>query len=320
MQNEHHILQEILASYGLAEAQTHLLGSLWNRVYRVEVNNGTLYSLRLCPPEVQNSSNLADELAWLELVARQQQVRVPSPVRNQQGDLITVISTPDGQRLSCLFAWVEGEPAKQHLTAAVMRQIGRAVAKLHQLARAFGGPFQAQGFRAGYRYNSQLAASHRDWIAAHQTEIGIAQVRLLEAAVTWLIAELAEIGETRDNFGIIHADLHFGNFLVQADQVSVIDFDQVGCGHYLYDLAVLLVELFAEGADWAARWANFKAGYQQVAPLPFDDEKALNPFIVGVNLAFLDWVYNSPNPAVREQMGPRLPATFESIRTRMGGE
>jgi hypothetical protein len=39
---------------------------------------------------------------------------------------------------------------------------------------------------------------------------------------------------------------------------------------------------------------------------------------VAVNLAFLDWVYNSPHPAVRRQMGPRLSATFASIRESMG--
>jgi Ser/Thr protein kinase RdoA (MazF antagonist) len=318
MKDEQEILQGVLESYGLAEAKTQLLGSLWNRVYRVEANNGHLYSLRLCPPAIKDNKSLEEELVWLELLASQQQVRVPRPVRNQQQALITTLSTTDSKRLSCLFEWVEGEPAKQNLTPSVMRQIGQTVARLHQIAHEFGGSFQENDFRLGYRYGSSLVTSHRDWIEVHQAEIGVENVRLLDAAVTWLIEELKCFGETRDNFGIIHADLHFGNFLVQDDQVSVIDFDQLGCGHYLYDLAVLMVELFAEVEDWAERWTNFRVGYQQIAALPFEEEREIEPFVVAVNLAFLDWVYNSPNPAVHKQMGQRLPATFESIRARIG--
>jgi len=318
MKEEQEILQGVLENYGLVEAKTQLLGSLWNRVYRVEANNGHLYSLRLCPLAIQDRRSLEEELVWLELIASQQQVRVPRPVRNEQQALITTLSTAGSKRLSCLFEWVEGEPAKENLTSSVMRQIGQAVASLHQIAREFGGSFQENDFRSGYRYDSRLAASHRDWIEVHQAEIGVENVGLLDAAVTWLIEELKCIGEANDNFGIIHADLHFGNFLVQGEQVSVIDFDQLGCGHYLYDLAVLMVELFTEVEDWAESWEDFKEGYQQIAALPFQEEKEINPFVVGVNLAFLDWVYNSPNPAVRKQMGQRLPATFESIKARVG--
>ena len=62
---------------------------------------------------------------------------------------------------------------------------------------------------------------------------------------------------------------------------------------------------------------SFGAGYQGVTPLPFAAESELGVFTVAVNLAFLDWVYNSPNAAVREQIGPRLGATLASIRERV---
>lgn len=317
--NKEHILQEVLEEYELVGARTHLLGSLWNCVYRVETENGQLYSLRLCPPVIQDRQSLEDELIWLEFVASRQRVRVPRPVRNQRQGLVTVISTVEGERLSCLFEWVAGEPAQKNLTPRVMRQIGQAVAALHEIAREFSGPLQDSDFRADYRYDSILAASHRDWIKEHQAEIGVENVALLYTAVKWLIEELERIGETEDSFGFIHADLHFGNFLVQDDEISVIDFDQLGRGHYLYDLAVLMVELlFNEPQQYAERWENFVVGYQQEAKLPFEDENDLNPFIVAVNLAFLDWVYNSPNLAVREQMLERLPITFEAIRERIG--
>lgn len=318
MDDEQGILQAVLDGYGLVGARTALLGSLWNRVYRVEAEGGQLYSLRLCNTAIQQSRSVEEELLWLEWVASRQQVAVPRPVRNREQELITAVSTPDGTRLSCLFAWVAGEPARGNLTPAVMRQIGQAVARLHVIAREAGGPLRADDFRSGYQYGSRLAASHREWIEARRAAIGEEHARLLDRAVAWLPAALERIGEARDKYGLIHADLHFGNFLVHNGSVSVIDFDQLGWGHYGYDLAVLQVELRNEVGDCAELWDQFAAGYQQVTPLPIADDGELGIFEVAVHLAFLDWVYNSPNGAVREQMGPRLPAAFAAIRESVG--
>ena len=77
MKDEQYILQAILDRYDLSGAKTQLLGSLWNRVYRAEANSGHLYSLRLCPPAIQDRKILEDELTWLELVASQNKVCVP---------------------------------------------------------------------------------------------------------------------------------------------------------------------------------------------------------------------------------------------------
>lgn len=315
MNDEQYILHAILGSYGLDCATPYLLGSLWNRVYRIEAEDGQRYSLRLCPLALQDRRSLEDELIWLELVASRQQVRVPRPVRNQQQDLITTLAAAEGERLSCLFEWVAGQPAHQNLTPSVMRQIGQAVARLHGMARELDGRFRESDFRGRYHYGSSLAASHREWIETHQAQIGGENVRLLNLAVTWLLDALKRMGETSDNYGLIHADLHFGNFLIHNGKVSVIDFDQLGWGHYAYDLAVLKVELDHESGECVDLWDDFIRGYQQVSLLPFEEENEIAALMVAVNLAFLDWVYNSPNAAVRQQMGPRLPAAFESIKS-----
>ncbi len=102
--------------------------------------------------------------------------------------------------------------------------------------------------------------------------------------------------------------------MVNESQVSVLDFDQLGRGHYLYDIACLMVELMDDVEQFPMRWASFKRGYQTVIELPFRQEIELEPFIVAVKLAFLDWVYNAQEPNVRKTKMPLVPATYESIR------
>lgn len=316
--SEEAILNAVLDAYALSGADTRLLQSLWSHIYRVEAANGAAYSLRVCAPDFWGPQRMEDELVFLDFAAGVGTISAPRPVRNREGHLITAIPTPTGERLACLFEWVEGEPASRQLSPEVLRQCGRITAHLHEISRAFPFPAEDNAFRSGYRYDQPLAREHREWMAAHRAEIGPENMALLHRAIDFVVDGMDRVGQSRATYGIIHADLHFGNFLVHNGQVSLIDFDQLGRGHYGYDIATLLVELYDDPETQPARWHAFKAGYAEVTPLPFSDDAELDPFVVAVGLAFLDWVYNAPNPQVREEKMPWVPGVYDSIRARVG--
>ncbi len=311
------ILNAVLDLYALSSAQADLLQSRWNHIYRVDAADGQVYSLRICAPEFKDRRWMHDELTFLNFAAGVGTICAPRPVRNRDGDLLTVISTPEEERLACLFEWVEGEPSYHCLTTAVMGQIGQITAHLHEIGRAFPFPSEENGFRKDYRYDQALARSHIEWIAEHRAEIGPANATLLQRAIDFVVDGMDRVGQTPATYGVIHADLHFGNFLIHNGQVSLIDFDQLGRGHYGYDIAFLLVELFDDPQTQAAHWQAFKTGYAEVTPLPFSDDAELNPFIVAVGLAFLDWVYNAPNLQVREEKMRWVAGVYDAIRARV---
>ena len=71
--------------------------------------------------------------------------------------------------------------------------------------------------------------------------------RYLPAAVTQAVFQRVrrvqdELGGGPDTFGLIHADIHQKNYLFCDGQLRLIDFDDSGWGHYLYDFAVTLNE------------------------------------------------------------------------------
>lgn len=315
--NSGDLLESILLQYGLAGARTRILQERWNHIYRIDIADGGAYSLRVTAPEFKQRRWMEDELAFLDFAAGVGTVAVPRPVRNRDGGLITAIPTETGERLAFLFRWVEGEPSDRHLSPEVLRRCGRITAHLHEIGRAFPFPDEANGFRVGYRYDQPLARSHREWIPQHRAEIGPENAALLEDAIEFVVAGLDRMGQSRQNYGVIHADLHFGNFLVHNGQVSLIDFDQLGRGHYCYDIAFLLKGLSDEPESQPTRWQAFKAGYAEVTPLPFRDDAELDPFIVAVGLAFLDWVYNAPNPQVRIEKGQYIPGVYRMLREKI---
>ena len=53
-----------------------------------------------------------------------------------------------------------------------------------------------------------------------------------------LSARLQSMPKDRNNFGMIHADLHAKNVLRNNGQLYVIDFDDAGFGWHAFDLAV----------------------------------------------------------------------------------
>ncbi|MEM7035248.1 MAG: phosphotransferase [Chloroflexota bacterium] len=314
------LVPSVLGQYGFtADATYTLLTDQWNTTYHITLSNGQQYNLRICGQAFQNDKLLEDELNFVDFVARSKKVRVPTPVRNKQGTFVTFLDTGAHTRLCCLFEWIKGTPARGQLTIPLIYEMGKMTAHLHGVIQTFQFPEANDTFRPGYNFDEVLVASHREWITAYAGDIGADHVTLLDKAVDYAFAHLSALPKTRTTYGFIHADLHPGNFIVTEDIVAIIDFDQLGRGHFCFDFAVMMVELFDEGENCAALWSGFKDGYQAVAPLPFEDDEddsALNPFVIAVHLGFLDWIYNTPSPQVREQWMPKLPVTYQSIQSR----
>ena len=318
MADKRSLLQQVLADYGLSNARATPLHSYNNQVYCVESADQQRFSLRICGFPNMKPRSMVDEMVWLDFVAQHNPRLAPRPIANDRGEFVTVTATPEGERLSCLFAWIEGQELRGAATPLDLHKMGQSAAALHNIARAFPFPDATSDFRSDYRYDQSLMVSHRDWIEKHRDQIGAEQVALLDRAIDYVVAALDQLGTTHANYGVIHADLHLGNVLVHDGEIAIMDFEQLGRGHYLYDLTVLWTELQNEPQDFEPLWQSFVAGYAEVAEMPFTEPAELNPFIVAIQLNALDWIYNADNPAVRVDYGPKLPFYYASIQRLTG--
>jgi Ser/Thr protein kinase RdoA (MazF antagonist) len=311
------LLQQVLPRYGLSTARTYPLRSYNNFVYRVESAEHQCFTLRICGFPTMKRRSMEDEMDWLNFVAQHNPRLAPRPVANAQGEWVTTVTTPEGERLCALCAWVEGSELDAAVTPAELHKVGRLLATLHKIARKFSFPDATSDFRSDYRYDQSLMHEHREWIEQQHHAIGTAHVALLDRAIDSVLAAMDRTGVTPTTYGMIHADLSFSNLLVHEGEIYLIDFEQLGRGHYLYDFAVLWRELETKVSDFAPCWQGFVAGYGEVAELPFRHEEELIPFIIATQLTDLDWFYHADNPAVRVDFGPRLPLIYTSIQQRL---
>lgn len=137
-------------------------------------------------------------------------------------------------------------------------------------------------------YVHALVANTLMGAEAEQVTAVLARVRASEQA----------LGQGPDAFGLIHADLHYGNLLFARSTVRAIDFDDCGFGPYLYDLAVMLSAIL-DWAEYPALRAGLLAGYRRVRPLPVEDEGHLDTFIALRRVQDALWMLESrKHPAI----------------------
>lgn len=86
-----------------------------------------------------------------------------------------------------------------------------------------------------------------------------------------------ELGKGKEVFGILHADLHQENYFFQHGTPRVIDFDDCGWGHYLFDFTVTLRELAHLPTYPLLREALLR-GYRTTRPFPAQQEAYLETF------------------------------------------
>jgi Ser/Thr protein kinase RdoA (MazF antagonist) len=276
-----------LEAYPLDKTGLRLLSHLWNTTFRVVAPNGDQYVLRIHHPGQTSVAAVRSELLWLAALREEIGLPVPEPVPNREQELVTVVAHPGvpQPRLCVLFRWVEGRFLYRGLTPAHLSQVGNLMARLQDHAAHWKRPAGFTRHRVDNLdpmrreqdddFNEAVAASVVQTVSAVSTpEAGA----VVAAAIRRVWADLRALGESPERFGLIHGDLHQGNFLFHHGVAGAIDFDDCGFGHWLYDLAVPLTGL-ERHPDYPALREALLAGYRQRRSLTAEQEAQLETFI-----------------------------------------
>jgi Ser/Thr protein kinase RdoA (MazF antagonist) len=300
-----------LAAYDLPPSRLTLIAHLFNTTFRVDTATGQRYVLRIHRAGTPTVESVGSELAWLAALRRDTPLEVPSPVPTRDGPLLTVASTPGVPRphICVLFRWLPGQLRRHGLTPRHMERVGELMAHLQNHAGHWERP---PGFVRG-RVDCPIGAA-RWWPDPFAPEV-IASIEALvtdtlsaaEAAqVTATLARVRAVEQALGTseawqpatFGLIHADLHYGNLLFARGTVRAIDFDDCGFGPLLYDPAVMLSEIL-DWPEYPALRAGLLSGYRRVRPMPAEHEAHLDTFIALRRVQDVIWILGArKHPAI----------------------
>ena len=309
-------------AFGLAGRALSPVAVSENVTFRVDGLDGDAYVLRLHRPGYHTLAELDSERAWTAALAGAG-MEVPRGVTTNRGrNYVEVVAADGERRYAGVTRWIEGTPIGRVLGAADadaylphFDAIGAIAATFHNQSSGWAAPagftrhaFDVEGFFGetpfwGRFWDSPLLSR--------------AERRLVVRTRDAIGAVLDRYGVDARTYSLIHADLHFGNLLVDGDRLAVIDFDDSGFGWHQYELAVVLAGHPAERFD--VNFESLLRGYRRVRAFPDEDAALVPMFVVVRALALLGWIVQRPEhhrPGVVEAHKDRACALCESLDTR----
>ncbi|CAG4904351.1 phosphotransferase enzyme family protein [Paraburkholderia saeva] len=284
-----------------------------NAVFRVDLRDGGRVVLRIHRAGYHGDDALHAEFHWMDALAASG-IEVPRVVNSKQGrpfESVSSVGVPEGRQIDVL-EWVDGQQLgalESGLTGASediasrYRTLGGIAARMHNHTSQWSAP---AGFVRHSWCEEGLAGAQPLWGRFWELEqLSAAQRAMFERARDAVWQDLSAFGKTREQFGLIHADLVPENVLVDGERLRVIDFDDAGFGWHLFDIATSLYFIRNDpGFDVALD--AFVEGYRACRPLADADLRRLPLFMAARSTTYLGWVHNRKETETAKELTPLL--------------
>ena len=102
---------QALEHYDLHVTRLSLLANSFNMIYRADTANGQKVVVRIVKPGEQTLDEIRSQALWCMALARDAGLKVPQPVLNRDGDVLTVVRV-DGvpeERPVLIASWIPGK-------------------------------------------------------------------------------------------------------------------------------------------------------------------------------------------------------------------
>ena len=274
-----------------------------NTVFKVEGLDGNTYALRIHRKGYHDLEELNSEHVWTSSLSNAG-LLVPEAVVTRSGEAYTSVSILNSSeyRYVGLVKWIEGTilndlilGLEEEDVSDVYESLGKVVAKFHKATIAWEQPkgfkrhsFDIDGFLGDQPFWGRF------WEAQNATTREREKLSLIRNNITEILSKLPR---DINSFGMIHADLHSQNVLIQGKSLSVIDFDDSGFGWYGFDLAVAIwdrLDFTATGCHFDIAYKSLIRGYLEERPNAKDIIETIPTFLLMRTLMIIRWIEDRP--------------------------
>ncbi|MEO0839885.1 MAG: phosphotransferase [Cyanobacteria bacterium J06643_5] len=291
------ISNAIFQQYKLNIINVELLRDTDDLVYKITDNFQHHYTVKVQRKKLNKiNKKLSDLYNWLDFLSQNISFYFPLPLRNINSEFCSQIQDYSQNIYNfVVYQWVDGEPISKQMSQKNNYKIGALMAELHKASSVYN-----KEAKALCRYDEKWLHDCFSIIlnGAKIVDYNNKQLNQLENGLEIIKQYIVNIGYEKTNFGIIHSDLNFSNILIDsAGNLSVIDFDEAGFGHYWLDLAVTLDE-FYDYDEAETMIKQFIHGYQTIRNIKFDST-TIKMFRGLSAILYAAWVFSPENDWVR---------------------
>ena len=266
-------------------------------------------SCRIYRPGRWTKKEILLEHRFIEILEKE--LIVPKPLANQEGE--TLFSIEAHHTYLSFAPWLEGrdigysEPTDDELEMA-----GVLFAKMHLMTRKVSSKGETRIWD-----QSNLLDLTLENFQGLKKKLFPKTHGHIEEKLKQVLSDLAQkLSDTDTNTQLCHADLHWGNLLVQGREMVPIDFDDCGWSTKAYDLAVLTYasrRKILSISEMLSKIEIVLKGYQSISKdYPKKEEVFLYELVRAIWL--LGWIIERPDVFSLEQMRKRIEIRLTNLR------
>ena len=236
------LLEFAAKSYGFSvdmlEHIPRISGKIENQIYSFN-KYGKKYLIKFDPISSQYNNQLRETRAAMDFnyYLAENNINVSVPLKSTNGELVI-----DGEDyIITAFNWLYGETWSFDGSNGEMSfNWGKVMGEIHRAAKDYKPQNEHDVLRKIFDRRYQV--SFFDNLKIYPSVYEISQE---------LMGEIIALPKDKDSFGIIHYDMHQGNFYTLGNKVSVFDFGDSIYGWFVLDIAISLCH-----ALWWGREGN----------------------------------------------------------------
>jgi len=204
------------------------VGGIENHVYSFSKANQE-YFVRIGDSRHMSFELVEAEIDWVVYLTKNE-VPAVKPIQSTNGRFIEKVEKDNGHLNVVVFEKAKGKHLDhgnpQDWTDEIIMEYGRITGKMHSLAKNY----QA---KTSKRYEFQPSLDIRYMLKDEEEEI--------VERITEIFSEVESLPKDKDGYGLVHGDLHTGNFFVENDEISaILDFDRTCYKWFISEVAVAL--------------------------------------------------------------------------------
>ncbi|GGD08758.1 hypothetical protein GCM10011389_15470 [Pontibacillus salipaludis] len=221
------LLEEAANRFGTTSAKAEKRGDFENYVFEVH-KEGQPYILRLTHSSHRKWGDIQAELEWVNFL-HQNGANVSVAHTSVNGVLVEEIPVEGSSFYICLFDKAPGSLVKmddERFGPDLFESWGEAVGHMHQVTRSY-----QSGEDKRDRWEEEDLLNFSKYLDEERDEAIIVEGEKV-------VRELKSLPETEESFGLIHSDIHPGNFFYDEEDIHIFDFDDSTYHFYVSDVAI----------------------------------------------------------------------------------
>lgn len=308
------LLNQFLNLYGL-EPKVKKLGDFENYVFET-YKNGKALILRITHSSHRSGEDIESEMDWMRHLHKFG-LSIPEVYSSINELFVEPLSADDGSEFyGCLYSKAEGEPVNvrsEKFDSELFKAWGETTALMHQATKSYK---PSEGIKMRSSWDQDELLEVEKYFPAEDSQ-------LVENAHQ-LFDTLSRLPQNLDTYGLIHTDIHSGNFFYDGEKIHVFDFDDACYLWFASDIAIpLFYSIFykippekqEERQEFADEFLHaFMEGYEKANNLPKGWKEQLPLFLMLRDVVLYAVLHKKIAP---EDRGERLLAMMAELRDRI---